>query len=1126
MKVCTLDIESNRLLADSLNYNQLPYKLNNEARLWLVVVRDLDTGEVFLQRNENITKEWLKSVLSNYDVIVGHNIQKFDAPMLSLFGVLDYKIGYLGELDIVFGREVRIIDTLVMSRLLWPDRGGHSLHWWGEKLGKNKIDFRQICIDNNYIDAKDPKGAEFNQYVPEMDEYCIGDNEVTALIYKELWPQIEKYRGWQQALQQELILADYGVKREIFGFWFDKELALKCVEDLQQKIQHCYDKVTPLLPPKPLNKGELAAVTPPKIQLKKDGTPSNNMVKFALKHNAEITSKEDKWVLLYKGRTITIPFEEPLETEGKADISDLDHVKMHLLNLGWVPSEFKERDLTKDSKKQNNPYVKRIASLRKYIEETLAGKYRKERLEILDIPEESLYEVLSEKLKDDRPVRVPISPVIRPGLEKELDPNLVKLGEKVEFAKDFADYLTYRHRLNSIASGSATGGDGWSPEESSSGFLHMYNEINGRIQTPAIECATNTNRYRHIGVCNICRVTSTYGKEMRSLFGVPKGKVFFNFDYSSLEQRCSAHYIYKYPNGIEQGKSYLAEKPNDSHTKLSKILGIPRSEAKSVSYACLPMDTQILTFEGWKSFDDVNVGDTLPTFNSDKNIVEADSIKLKHFFDDKEVWEYSNAQHNIRATLDHRWYGWVRHTPKKKPRYKEYGWFTMGDIKSEYNIQTAAPYVGGNSKITEDEASLMGWILSEGYTKWSKKEEVTSASKGKRKEFICRIAQSKNYFYKDIEDLLSRLRMSYKKYESKRENGNHVYIYSIQGDSIRPYWDKVVGKRMDKHDVNWVKWVLSLTNESRNSFLEAFYKGDGHTEARLNRNQYIITQNKGNICDGVLVAMQMSGDGKCTTKVKEGNCMILMKSPRPHITTQTMSKKSLGVQDTFCLTTGNGSFIIKQGSLISITGNCQYGAQPKKLSKMLNGSINRAKEIYDGFWETNSALSSLKQNLEKFWEKTGKRYVVAIDGRKLIIRSQHALINTIYQSMGVIYAKYVTIFIREILEKKGYNMNPFVKSDKNILGIIEMHDEAGYEIDPSMLTIKTFNNEEEAEEFVKNWNGGQLSAIGHGKKPYICLPNDLSEAILEAMDRTDKLLKINVPMGMEWQIGRNWAQTH
>ena len=83
------------------------------------------------------------------------------------------------------------------------------------------------------------------------------------------------------------------------------------------------------------------------------------------------------------------------------------------------------------------------------------GKYKYHRLKELDLgsSKEQVRKKLLKDLEGDRPVRVPTSPSVRVGVEKELCPNLVALGDKVAFANDFSLYLTYRHRKSSIAGG-------------------------------------------------------------------------------------------------------------------------------------------------------------------------------------------------------------------------------------------------------------------------------------------------------------------------------------------------------------------------------------------------------------------------------------------------------------------------------------------------------------------------------------------------------------------------------------------------------------------------------------------------------------------------------------------------
>ena len=162
-----IDIETNNLLSNMLDYSSLPYKLNSDARLWCIVVRDVDTDDVKELVSENgssITKNDLQRILSDCSELIGHNAIKFDLLALKLFGVLDYDIGYLDQSDKLFGKDIKVTDTLVRSRLLNPDRkGGHSLGAWGKVLGDFKGDFH-----------------DFSKFSPEMLSYCIQDTKVTS----------------------------------------------------------------------------------------------------------------------------------------------------------------------------------------------------------------------------------------------------------------------------------------------------------------------------------------------------------------------------------------------------------------------------------------------------------------------------------------------------------------------------------------------------------------------------------------------------------------------------------------------------------------------------------------------------------------------------------------------------------------------------------------------------------------------------------------------------------------------------------------------------------------------------------------------------------------------------------
>ena len=786
--VKVIDIEANNLLQNLLDFSKLPYRLKDEAKLWCVVVRDVNTDKVDkITIKDGISKDWFERVFSDTTEIVAHNGIKFDFIFLKLMGLLDYEVGYLGKPDKLFGRDVKITDTLIRSRLFNPDRyGGHSLENWGKILGEFKTDFRSKSIEIGLIKKTDVKGAEFSLYSDLMLEYCEQDTKVTALAYKKLKEEYDSYAGWEKAEKLENKLADLAIRRESYGFWFDKDLAIQCLEDLTVKMEELENRVNPILPKKALNKTKLKLYTPPAKQFKQDGELNAHMINFIKKHDMVLVG-ENKYS--FEGIVYDLPITSPIKMFEEASISDLDHVKEHLISLGWIPTEWKVRDLTKDSKKQNLKFEKRVEALDRWLDQTFDdGRYKNLRLEELGMgaSKSLIRSKLIDKLKKDRPVRVPTSPSVRVGIEKDLCPNLEKLGDKVSFAKDFTLYLTYKHRKSSIAGGDIEDMD-FDDEYPNSGYLSMYREEDGRVPTPAIEIGASTNRYRHIGVCNVARASSIYGKEMRSLFGCGAGMLQLGFDFSSLEARIQGHYVIPF-GGEELAEQLLASKPNDIHSINAKKLGIIRDFAKSISY-------------------------------------------------------------------------------------------------------------------------------------------------------------------------------------------------------------------------------------------------------------------------------------------------MLM-----------------------------------------------YGGSAARARAMLGITMEEAKALVEAYWEAVPSLKRLKDAVSKVWKQRGSKYVVGIDGRKIITRSEHSLLNALFQSGGVINAKYTTVHTFDILESNGYKCNPFEDSELDACGMIEYHDENQMAVNPKHIKLKTFKCEEEMNDFISNWNGGQLGSPVETKDGGLCiaLPNIVSEAVIEAIKLAEKDTNLNVELGIEWVVHKNY----
>lgn len=697
------DIETNGLINNLVDFTQRPLKLLDTARMWCMSVRCIDTNESYLlippevlqeiaegrhgimeefndMKKIPLTKEMLGRVFNKAELVIGHNIIKYDLPVLQLFELIEYEIGYPYYESIdngyktqstINGKPVEICDTLVLSKLLNPDRPSHALKAFGTE-NSYKLDF-----------------TDFSQFSLEMCVYVQQDTVVSVQAYNTLMEEKGDYKGWDMPYLMESKLADLVLKQELFGFQYDSELSEKNKKELDALLKERYDNVTPNIPPKPLNKGEQKEYTPPSIKvtgavsyndkvqelLDKIGAVYNkdkntfiyNDEEYPLSYlkgiekyippakkkakSGSLTSAMNKWLdalgssynpiddsydvdgvtypidyegcvkehleapeitlsshmkrflekleidykegdtsYTYEGREYPILYDGCIKETLPASIKDLSHLKGFIISLGWVPSQWNVRDLTRDSKKKAVSKEKFKEALDRYVADTYDCPFTIMRLRELDLPEDTKPEVLKAFLlnqydpkRKSKPIRVPTTPPFRVGATKDLCPNLQELADNgtVPFVKDMVEYFTYSHRRNSIS-----GGIDDDAGEPSKGF-ESYVRADGRISTPCDHLATSTSRFAHKVVCNVPRVSSLFGRNMRALFQSGNNQLQMGYDFSSLENRIQGSYIYDYPEGPELAEALLADKPKDIHTLNSIKLGISRDNAKSLTYALL-----------------------------------------------------------------------------------------------------------------------------------------------------------------------------------------------------------------------------------------------------------------------------------------------------------------------------------------------------------------------------------------------------------------------------------------------------------------------------------------------------------------------------------------------------------
>jgi len=138
-------------------------------------------------------------------------------------------------------------------------------------------------------------------------------------------------------------------------------------------------------------------------------------------------------------------------------------------------------------------------------------------------------------------------------------------------AKRLAELFLINKRIGMLAEGSGA-------------WLKKVDGHDGRIRHTIISGSTISGRASHRGpnLAQVPSVGAPYGKECRSLFGVPDGWYLCGSDLSGLELRCLAHYL---ADGGEYARQILE---GDIHSYNQKAAGLAtRSQAKTFIYATM-----------------------------------------------------------------------------------------------------------------------------------------------------------------------------------------------------------------------------------------------------------------------------------------------------------------------------------------------------------------------------------------------------------------------------------------------------------------------------------------------------------------------------------------------------------
>jgi hypothetical protein len=524
--------------------------------------------------------------------------------------------------------------------------------------------------------------------------------------------------------------------------------------------------------------------------------------------------------------------------------------------------------------------------------------------------------------------------------------------------------------------------------------------------------------------CNVPRVTSIEGYAIRSQFKAGDGFMQMAFDFASLEARVQANFCLNYTDGVNLARDLLAEKPNSIH--------------------CFSEDTQILTSTGWKTFDQVTTDclvaqwlDGVISFVKPSNV-----IWRRHT---GKMINIKSARTDQLVTPEHR-------VVSRLPNSTNWSVTTANNFTKRSSARVI-PNTGiltqeDNSEYSDNFLKLAVAVQADAY--------LLKDCSGIKFSF------SKERKVQRLKDILDNLGITYTHtttYPKDRETSYHFYLNSSE--------DTVKIRNFLSLDKSLTDNLLTLSSRQMNLVLDEIQFWDG-----------TVTRNSDVVLDTTSIKTAKTIQTLCHLTNRAGHFNKFVKSTVKGICTIyrcyiSNNKSNLTVNKNYysevdydgfvgCVTVPSSFVVVKRSDKIFVSGNCinarklgitrdaaksftyavLYGAQATKLMKMLSISAEEAQRLYDLFWESVPALKELKDKVEQEWMDSGQQYIVGIDGRKLMSRSKHSLLNLLFQGTGAAMAKLSTVLICQELEELDLLGNPLVhnKSDYKIYQMIAYHN--------------------------------------------------------------------------------------
>ena len=314
---------------------------------------------------------------------------------------------------------------------------------------------------------------------------------------------------------------------------------------------------------------------------------------------------------------------------------------------------------------------------------------------------------------------------------------------------------------------------------------------------------------------------------------------------------------------------------------------------------CVSEDTEALTENGWKKYNEIKNDDKIATFNINNGKIEY--LKCERIVS----YDYDGYLIKLRNRIQEQLL-----TPNHKVVRKKFNSRKFEFIEAQRLSALKTPFLvplAGESEnkkeINDALVKLFAWLVSEG-----------CFSDGKRNRIMIYQSEKNKEKCNEIRKILKNLNLKWD--ETKKISGfsKHYCIrFRLNQDSSRKIRKLINSKKIP----NIIK---KLSKRQIKMFIDTYVKGDGHVEKKGRIR--ISTKDKA-VRDGLQELCVLCGYGSTTSLRSHNNVwqINIIRNPLASITHVDWVKYKGKV---WCPTTKNGTFVARRNGKVFITGNSPF----------------------------------------------------------------------------------------------------------------------------------------------------------------------------------------------------------